>query len=142
MLLTFLQAKGDREGVLHCGRMMLTQTEKVLSEDPSNGAALGIAAGGHAVLGQRDRAMETIERALLIDPDNLNMRYNFACVLAVHLNEQEAAIDLLEPVMEASGNALLHAATVDPDLDPLRENPRFEAMLASAVANAAKSASA
>jgi adenylate cyclase len=132
MLLTFYQAQGNREGVLRCGQMMLSQTEKVLAEDPSNGAALGIAAGGHAVLGHRESAMETIERALLIDPDNLNMRYNFACVLAVHLHDPEAAMDLIEPVMEASGLTLVNAATVDPDLDPLRGEPRFQELLAKA----------
>ena len=133
MLLTFYHAQGNREGVLQCGQMMLSQTEKVLAEDPSNGAALGIAAGGHAVLGHRDQAMETIERALLIDPDNLNMRYNFACVLSVQLSEPEAAMDMLEPVFEASSLTLINAAKVDPDLDPLRGFPRFQDMLAKAV---------
>jgi adenylate cyclase len=132
MLLTFLQAKGDRSGVKHCGKMMLSQTEKVLAEDPSNGAALGIAAGGHAVLGNRERAMETIERALLIDPENLNMRYNFACVLSVHLGDHDAAMDLLEPILAESGSLLVKATAVDPDLDPLRGHPRFENMLAEA----------
>jgi adenylate cyclase len=76
--------------------------------------------------------MDTMERALLIDPDNFNMRYNFACVLAVHLNEPDAAIDLLGPVFEASGVALINAASVDPDLDTLRGHPRFQNMLADA----------
>ena len=134
MLVTFLQAKGDRKGVVHCGRMMVSQTEKVLAEDPSNGAALGIAAGGYAILGHRDQAMETIERALLIDPDNSNMRYNFACVLAVHLREADAAMDLLEPIIASSGPSLINSASVDPDLDPLRGNPQFEKMLANAAA--------
>jgi adenylate cyclase len=135
MLVTFRQAKGDKEGVLYCGRMMVAQTEKVLAEDPSNGAALGIAAGGHAILGHRDQAMQTIERALLIDPDNLNMKYNFACVLAAHLHETDAAIELLKPVLEASSVTLLNAAKVDPDLDPLRGNPSFEKMLTGATAH-------
>jgi adenylate cyclase len=129
MLLTLYQAQDDRQAVLRCGRMMLQQTEKVLAEDPSNGAALGIAAGGHAVLGDRDRAMETIERALLIDPDNLNMRYNFACVLSVHLHEKEAAMDLLAPILAQTGQSLLNVARVDPDLDPLRGEPRFQRLL-------------
>ena len=132
LLLTFYQAQGNRDGVLRCAGMMLSQSEKILTEDPSNGAALGIAAGGHAVLGHREQAMETIERALLIDPDNQNMRYNFACVLAVHLSDPEAALDLLEPVFAESGPALIRAAAVDPDLDPLRGISRFDEILAAA----------
>ena len=46
---------------------------------PSNGAAISFGVSALAALGERDRAMEWMERALLIDPDNLNMRYNFAC---------------------------------------------------------------
>ena len=34
--------------------------------------------------GEEEKTREWIDRALLIDPDNLNMRYNFACVLAGH----------------------------------------------------------
>ena len=132
MLVTCYQAQGHREGVLRGAKMMYSQSEKVLSEDPSNGAALGISAGGHAILGHRDQAMETIERALLIDPDNLNMRYNFACVLTAYLKEFDTALDLLEPVLAESNPGLVYATAVDPDLDLLRGNARFEAMLAAA----------
>ena len=37
--------------------MMVSEAEKAVQQDPSNGAALGILAGGHALLGgRRDRA--------------------------------------------------------------------------------------
>lgn len=137
MLLTLYQAMGNREGVLHCGEMMVSQTEKVLAEDPSNGAALGIAAAGHAVLGHREQAMQTIERALLIDPENSNMRYNFACCLAAHLHEVDAAMDMLEPVLAESSPFLIKQTLVDPDMDPLRDKPRFQKMIADAKARAA-----
>jgi len=132
MLVMCYQAQGNREGVLRCAQMMHSQSEKVLAEDPSNGAALGICAGGHAILGHREQAMETIERALLIDPDNDNMRYNFACVLAAYLSEFDAALDLLEPVFERSSINLVNTAKTDPDLDGLRGNPRFEKMFGDA----------
>ena len=74
---------------------MVSEAQKALEQDPSNGAALGIIAGGYAILGQADRAREWIDRAILIDPDNLTMRYNFACVLAAHLNDREGALKLL-----------------------------------------------
>ncbi len=130
MLVMCYQAQGDREGVLRGAQRMLSESAKVLAEDPSNGAALGIHAGGHAILGHREQALETIDRALLIDPDNLNMRYNFACVLAVYLGEVDAALDLLEPALEQANLTLVNAAAVDPDLDPLRGNRRFEEMVA------------
>jgi adenylate cyclase len=132
LLVMCYKAQGNREGVLRGAQMMHSQSEKVLSEDPSNGAALGICAGGHAILGHREQAMETIERALLIDPDNLNMRYNFACVLAGYLQEFDSAMDLLEPVLEASNLGLINATIIDPDLDLLRGNARFKTMLGAA----------
>ena len=36
-----------------------------------------------------------MSRALLIDPDSLNMRYNFACALLIHLKETEAALNII-----------------------------------------------
>lgn len=132
MLVTYYRALGDHEAVLRGAHMMHSQSEKVLAEDPSNGAALGICAGGHAIAGNRELAMETIERALLIDPDNMNMRYNFACVLTVHLQEFDAALDLLEPVLASANTTLVKAAAVDPDFDPIRTDPRFRSILTRA----------
>jgi hypothetical protein len=38
---------------------------------------------------------------------------------------------MLRPVMEsAAGSRLVDAARDDPDLDPIREDPRFQAMIA------------
>ena len=65
-------------------KMMVSEAQRAVQQDPSNGAALGILAGGYALLGEKEKTREWIDRALLIDPDNLNMRYNFACVLADH----------------------------------------------------------
>jgi adenylate cyclase len=131
MLSSCYQALGDSEGVLRTAKMMVSQAEQVLAEDPSNGAALGIIAGGLATLGETQRAREWIERALLIDPDNLNMRYNFACVLASHMREPDSdgALDLLEPVFKRMTGSLFQSALVDPDLDPIRGNPRFDKMI-------------
>jgi len=80
-----------------------------------------------------------MNRALLIDPDNLNMRYNFACVLLIHLNEIDAALDLLGPVLEKVAIGGLNHAKVDPDFVVLHDNPRFKAMIAAAEARVAES---
>jgi adenylate cyclase len=111
-------------------RKTLDQAERVLAEDPSNGAAISFAVGALGVLGEADRAKDLIQRALLIDPDNLNMRYNFACALS-NLNEREAALEMLESsLLKAKGS--LGMAEIDPDLDNIRDDPRYLAMIAEA----------
>ena len=129
LLLTFYQALGDRENVRHAGQMMVSEAEKALQQDPSNGAALGIVAGGHAALGEEESAREWIERAMLIDPDNLLMRYNFACVLSAHLNDPEGAIKLLDRTLCRVGEMQFREAETDPDFAPLRDHPRFQRIL-------------
>jgi adenylate cyclase len=131
MLVMCHQALGNHDELLRGAEMMVSESAKALAEDPSNGAALGIHAGGHAILGNRDLAMETIERALLINPENLNMRYNFACVLSAYLNERDAALALLEPVF-ASGPWIVKSALIDPDLQCIKDDPRFQKMLEAA----------
>jgi adenylate cyclase len=130
MLLTFYQARGDRENVLRAANMMVSQAQKAIEQDPSNGAALGIIAGGYAGLGEPGRAREWMDRAMLIDPDNVNMRYNFACVLASQMGEEEEALKLLDRTLAVSGVTALRMAETDPDFDPLRELPGFRKMIA------------
>ncbi len=121
--------QNEREKLLHAGRMMVSEAEKALQHDPSNGAALGIISGGYAVLGERERAREWIERAMLIDPDNANMKYNFACVLAAHLDDKEGALKLLDRTLDAASAVHVRMVETDPDFDSLRDDPRFRKMV-------------
>jgi adenylate cyclase len=107
---------------------MVSQAQKALEDDPSNGAALGIAAGGLAIGGEHERARERIDRALLLDPDNDNMRYNFACIFACYMQDREAALALLATTVMRSRMHLV-AAQTDPDFDCLRDDPRFSALI-------------
>jgi adenylate cyclase len=129
-LATYHQAQGQRAKLREAAAKMVSEAQKALEQDPSNGAALGIIAGGYAILDEPERAREWIERAMLIDPDNLNMRYNFACVLAVHLDDGDEALRLLDSALCRSGKLMLKIVETDPDFDCLRDDPRFRKMIA------------
>jgi adenylate cyclase len=131
MVSTCYRALGETEKLRHSASKMVSEAERALQQDPSNGAALGIVAGGHAILGEWDRAHEWIDRALLIDPDNIKMRYNFACVLAGYGGDKEEALRLIAGTVALSAMHVRIAET-DPDLDPLRDDPRFGKIIADA----------
>ena len=139
MLGSCYTAIGDKEGARRAARRALERCEKIVAVEPDNGSAMGFAVGALAVLGEVERAKEWAERAILLDPDNINLRYNFACSLIVDLYEFEAALDMLGPRFETMGIEVLNWVKSDPDLDPIRDHPRFKAMLAAAEARLAQS---
>jgi adenylate cyclase len=132
MLITCYTALGDREASRRAAQITLERAQKTLAQDPSNGAAMAFCCNALATLGQAESAKGWMNRALLIEPDNANMRYNFACALAVQLDDPGGAIDLLGPLFERISIGLLNHAKADPDLDPVRDDPRFRAMVAAA----------
>jgi adenylate cyclase len=131
-MLSCCSAIGDHEGVERAARMTLARAEAAVARDQSNGSAMGFAAVALAVLGQSDRAKAWIERALLIDPDNLNMRYNFVCAMCVHLEDPAAALDLMGPLLATTTLTWLNHIRIDPDLAAIRGHPRFQAMITAA----------
>jgi len=138
MVIAIYQAAGDLEGAKRAARRALDRIEKLLANEPDHGSALSFGVNALLVLGEDERAKEWIDRALLLDPDNINMRYNLACALINQGADKEAGLDLLEAL---AGRAQLEAVNwwkVDPDMDAVREHPRFKAMLAAAEARLAE----
>jgi adenylate cyclase len=113
----------------------LARAEKTLEQDRTNGQALGTGVFALAVLGEAERAREWIARALLLDPESHTMRYNFACALSRLLGEADGALELLGVALanDPAGDNLRLAKT-DPDFEPIRADPRFQALIAEAEA--------
>jgi adenylate cyclase len=139
MLMSCYTALGDGENTRRVARIALERAERAVTHDRSNGNAMMSGVAALAALGEADRAKDWMRRALLTDPDNLMMRYNFACSLAIlsSLGDLEAALAMLGPVLERDTGSLVRLAPNDPDLAGLRGDPRFQAMLAAAEARLA-----
>jgi adenylate cyclase len=133
MLMSCYHGPGDAENLQRVARMTIERAEKALAKDPANAPALASGASALGALGERDRAKDWIDRALLLDPDNILMRYNLACALTVDLDDDDRAIAVLEDYFGRTPSPThIRHADADPDLDGLRDNPRFKAMIAGA----------
>jgi len=132
MLQSCYTAVGNSQAARRVAKIALSRCEKTLAQDPNNGSAMAYGALALSALGEGERAKDWINRALLIDPDNMNARYNFACTLTTYLKDFDSALELLGPFFETVATGFLDHAKADPDLDPLREDPRFKAMVAAA----------
>jgi adenylate cyclase len=142
MLVSCYTATGNVAGMRTAAQMALKRAEAILARDQNNSGVIGYSAYALAALGEGERAKPRMNRALLIDPDNFNMRYNFACAISVYLKDKDAALEMLGPVFETMTQAFLPYAKGDPDFDFLRDDPRYQAMVAAAEARLAASVEA
>ena len=136
MLTAAYQGKKDTANARIAATRALARTEKLIAQDPNNGSAMGFAITALVALGEASRAKDLIERALLLDPENMNMRYNLSCSL-LELGDLDGAFDLLEPLFETLSIELIQWSKTDSDLDGVRDHPRFKAMTERAEARLA-----
>src|SRR5947208_5381989 len=110
-------------------RKAIERAESELTLHPENPRAAYLGANALATLGEKDRAREWAARALAIDPDDVLIQYNVACVYSL-LGDLEQAFDLLEGLLPNAGYELKRGwIKHDSDLDPLRSHPRFQKTL-------------
>ena len=95
--------------------------------EPDNLRAHYLAAGVLHQVGRTEEGRRFAERALALNPDDWSALYNAACFYS-QAGEHERALDLLERALR-QGGGYLEWLQHDTDLDPLRESPRFRALL-------------
>jgi adenylate cyclase len=132
MLFACYLAQGDKVRVEECAKKIVGLVEGVVERDPDNGIALAIGANSFAALGQLDKAWQWASRAERLDSGNLFMRYNLAFGLAGVFEDEDAAIDMIAPVLAKGGPSTIRLASVDPNFDGLRDDGRFREMLGGA----------
>ena len=124
-------ALGEREATAAADRRALARCEQILADEPDHSGALGFLVTSLAGLGYVDRAREWTKRALLFDPDNARLHYNLGCAMA-KLLDADLAVDLIEPWIEKVSHGWLLWMQTDNSLDPIRQHPRFVALMARA----------
>jgi adenylate cyclase len=137
LLVSSYRALGDVVGMRRAAEVALKRADAVLARDQSNSYVLAYSANALGALGEGERAKARMSRAMLIDPDNWNMRYNFACTLSMYLQDTDAALEILESLLDTATGSLLDYIKDDPDLDSLHDNPRYVAMVAATEARLA-----
>jgi len=101
--------------------------ERVIEVDPNHSLAHATLGGYYRKKGNEELAAEHIEKAriLLVNDEN---EYNRACMEAICGNTDQS-LELLELALK-NRQTYVNWARKDPDLDFIRSDPRFQALLA------------
>jgi tetratricopeptide (TPR) repeat protein len=101
--------------------------EEHLKLNPGDTRALYMGANGQAALGNSMAAIQWLQRALFLEPDDPMLLYNAGCVYAL-MGMEEEALASLDRAVDAGLNQkdwFEH----DPDLNGLRSTDRFQEIL-------------
>ena len=131
MAIQCYEAVGDIDGAQSAARRCLERVEKAIVAEPDHGLAIGWGVSALVALNEVDRAKEWTTRAMLLDPDNTNLNFNLACNM-VSLGELDTAIELLAPIIARAQRQNLIWFESDTSLDPIRGDPRYQALIAEA----------
>jgi adenylate cyclase len=123
-----LRSLGRHEESQRYGELGIKRAEDALRNHPEWSRPAQLGAASLAAMGQREKAIEWLERAVSIDPEEYLTLYNAACTWAL-LGETERAFELLEKWAEHAGAERTLWLNVDPDFDSLRGDERFKQLL-------------
>src|SRR5438876_1995750 len=142
---------GDRPAADESWRQARSELESLLKEQPENFVVIGDLALINMGLGDKTAALSLAERAMRVIPlekDALHgpIPIEILARVAARFGEPDRAIAALQKLLSIpstgplASNAPITSALLrlDPMFDPLRQDPRFEKLLASAGQNDAK----
>src|SRR5262249_1303552 len=89
------QKMGDLAKTEESRKRALAAADRVLSNNPDAVRALDLSAGGLIYLGERQKGIDRLERAVPIRPYDFAVLYNAACPFAA-AGERDRALELLD----------------------------------------------
>jgi adenylate cyclase len=128
MVVQAYEALQETAATTAAARRALASCERILADEPDHSGALGFLVTSLAELGEVERARAWATRALLFDPDNARLHYNVACGMA-RLRDADMAVDLIEPWFDRVSPGWVRWIQNDNSLDPIRDHPRFVALM-------------
>jgi TolB-like protein/Flp pilus assembly protein TadD len=123
-----LRKLGRPEEAAESARRALAAMDRRLAINPGESRAWYLGAVDLIYLGERERAFQWAERAVAVDPTEVSTLYNVGCVYAM-AGEKDHAIANLERAVQ-NGFAERGWVDNDADWDSVRDDPRFEKILA------------
>jgi len=138
------EVAGDTAGAEETWRQARSELEFSLNEQPENDQLMGYLALTNAALGDKGAAFKLVERATAMSPIEKDAFLGPCAIeilarVAAQMGEPDRAIAALEKLLSIPyGGALGMSAPLtpallrlDPMFDPLRDNPRFQKLVAS-----------
>lgn len=122
-----LEALGREDNAADGYRKALAVAERHMDLNPDDPRAATMRAVSLCRTGDQEAGLHWAARALEIDPTDAGVQYNVACLYSLEA-QPDRAIQCLEGAVEA-GFGHRDWIEHDPDLDSLRENPRFQDLL-------------
>lgn len=119
---------GRTDEAIAANRASIARAERVLAFNPVDGRVLSLGSGSLHADGQTARAVEWAQRALDLYPDDMSALINAACLMA-KIGRKEDALTYLERAF-GRGWGKRDWIEHDSDYDSLRDDPRFQALLA------------
>ena len=124
MIDSVLQVLGRDAEAERYARLGIKRAEKALLLHPENSKPAQLGAPALARLGERERAIDWLERTLFLDPDDPLVSYNAACTYS-QLGEIDKAFAALDTWASNSGVDQETWLEADTDFDPIRKEARF-----------------
>jgi len=143
------EVAGDRAAAQETWRQARSELESFLKEQPENYTLIGDLALTNMGLGDKAVALALSERAMAalpIEKDAINgpIPIEILARVAARMGEPDRAIAALQKLLSGPGNGALAATPLtpallrlDPMFDPLRNDPRFQKLVASSAPSAA-----
>jgi serine/threonine-protein kinase len=123
--------QGKRDEASRAYRKAVEEANAKLEVNPRDASTLAFTADYYGMLGDKAKALSTLQKALALAPDDADVRFR-AAILYNHLGDKEKTLEFLKKAAEAGFSQYVIRDT--PDFIPLRSDPKFRTLMASPTA--------